>query len=131
MPYVDVGYPVAVSRINYIKHAAALYTLGTRAVNLGNYEPEYVYFPVKWRPGKRPLYNNPLQELQDRPAEVDYLLLWRIDTKVRKLGPLLRPFELVHYKDGLRGLAVWRRRGLAPINHTAFTDRPPPAGAVR
>jgi len=131
LPYVDIGYPVAESRINYTKHAAALYTLGTRAVNLGNYEPEYVYFPVKWRPGKRPLYNNPLQELRDRPAEVDYLLLWRIDTKVRKLGPLLRPFELVHYKDGLRGLAVWRRRGLAPINRTAFTDRPPPTRPVR
>jgi len=80
---------MANNRVDPILHANHYYTLTNGAINLGNYEPFYEYFPLKFKPGLNlPIYlpgmnwNEVLEKHQhilrlcSYVSMVDYLLVW-------------------------------------------------------
>jgi MFS family permease len=99
-------------KVSYVKHAGGYYTLGKRAVNLSNYEPNYPYFPVRWRRGKParvveirdavPYYN-----LRNKYEEIDYIIYWEA-APARENKPPAGAFKPAYKK---KPLLILKRAG--------------------
>ena len=101
------------SRVNYMKHAAAYFTLGTNAVDLTNYEARYVYFPVRWRAGHLPVNlikikrSTPIYDVLGKAPVVDYVLLSGIEKQLGPLSTFLTDYDLIYFHGET---SVYRRR---------------------
>jgi hypothetical protein len=101
------------SRVNYMKHAAAYFTLGTNAVDLTNYEARYVYFPVRWRAGHLPINlikikrSTPVYDVLGKAPVVDYVLLYGIEKQLGPLSTFLTDYDLIFFHGET---SVYRRR---------------------
>jgi hypothetical protein len=104
LPIINVGPPSPGCRVRYIKHAGPYYTLGKLAVDFGNYEPRYAYFPVKWRPGKDPIRrvrvfeNVPYYYFRKGHGywRVDYLIFWDANPYAEKMPFYIKNYVAVH-----------------------------------
>ncbi len=102
--------PTGQSLVNYVVHAGAYYTFDTKAVNLGNYEPNFPYFPVTWR------VEGPPQPRSEGIAagwrKIDYLIFWRIDTVAKGYTSTLRDHFILRLWTP--DLEIWERRPERP-----------------
>jgi len=103
------------SRVDVLKHAASYYGIFKGCVDIGNYETERYYFPIKFKdtifpipsPGKIG-YEVGTINWQDYPS-IQYLLGWKIDkTDTKKLSKF---FHIIREEDPF---SIWQRNSVNP-----------------
>lgn len=121
--------PLAEAKVGAFRNAAAYLTLGGNVVELGNYEANTSYFPVRYRPELNPFdhlgrENAPDRGLQAEPPQVeflayperiDYVLLWNVPDTARQsqvgaaiFDQLDKGYERVEMPRGL--IQLYRRK---------------------
>lgn len=74
-------------------HDTCYYCLGNGSHYVGNYEPKYFYFPIRYRYGYwKYVYN----------GIIDYMLVWRRDENDREVQQVTRDYELIHETKNLK-----------------------------
>ena len=100
-------------RVDALAHAGSYYALATNGIDLGNYEADLYYFPVRFRrdtarPADVPTLQRRFDSVDLRAAAelVDVLLIWgAVPPSVARSDAFARSFE-----DGPLSLFVSRRR---------------------
>jgi hypothetical protein len=99
-------------KVGIFEHADNYYTLDNGGINVMNYETEYDYFPVKFKPDFQPPVDTPLwvESIFSHPERVnlceyaihiDYLLIWDSKGKYHPDG-LLDCYDLLFEKNYLK-----------------------------
>lgn len=97
------------ARIGVYRHAASYYCIGVGAVNLGNYEGDKAYFPLRYKAPMNPFttigpiesgFGNLIPEAY--PEKPDYILLWSSPGQFRALPWISRNYTLIHAQGRLK-----------------------------
>lgn len=91
--YQDTEYHGKLSEISPFYHDTCYYCLGNGSLYIGNYEPKYSYFPLRYREGYWKF---------EYPGEVDYMLVWRKGDEDEEVVKLREEYELIHRTKNLK-----------------------------
>ncbi|MFQ6041728.1 MAG: hypothetical protein ACE5PV_12795, partial [Candidatus Poribacteria bacterium] len=75
-------------------HDTCYYGLGNGGLYIGNYEPKYSYFPLRYKNGN--------WKFQYTGGAIDYMLVWRMDENSDEVLKLRNDYELIHATKNLK-----------------------------
>jgi hypothetical protein len=73
---------------------APYYGLTSGSHYVGNYEPQYDYFPLR--------YKNGTSKFDYLAGPIDYMLVWRLDDEHREVKALTQDYELIYRTENLK-----------------------------
>jgi len=74
-------------------HDTCYYCLGNGSVYVGNYEPKYSYFPLRYREGYWKFGYKGI---------IEYILVWRMDEKSKEVTDLKKDYEMIYETKNLK-----------------------------
>lgn len=83
-------------KIKYLSpfhHDTSYYCLGNGSLYVGNYEPKYSYFPLRYREGYWKF---------EYKGIIDYMLVWRMDEENDDVSQLKKDYELIYETKNLK-----------------------------
>ena len=97
----DTEYHGPLKHATPFYHATCYYGLNNGGVYVGNYEPKYVYFPLRYRAGYWKF---------EYKGIIDYMLVWRKNEQDEEVLQLKNEYELIHKT---KNLMLFRFKGTA------------------
>lgn len=92
----DYHYAENHGTIKYLSpfyHDACYYCLGNRSHYVGNYEPKYAYFPLRYKEGYWKF---------EYKGVIDYILVWHMDENSAEMNQLRQDYDLLFETKNLK-----------------------------